>query len=38
MGRKLYRETLNSFNKKTKNKKNLISTELRHLENLFVEK
>ena len=37
-GRKLNRETLDSFNEKAKNRKNLIATALRYLENLIIEK
>lgn len=37
-GRKLDRETLDSFNEKAKNRKNLLATALRYLENLIVEK
>ncbi len=37
-GRKLNRETLDSFDEKAKNRKNLIATALRYLENLIVEK
>ncbi|MBU3010699.1 amidohydrolase family protein [Polaribacter vadi] len=37
-GRKLDRETLDSFNEKAKNRKNLIATALRYLENLIIEK
>lgn len=37
-GRKLNRETLDSFNQKAKNRKNLIATALRYLENLIIEK
>jgi hypothetical protein len=37
-GRKLNRETLDSFNEKAKNRKNLMATGIRYLENLIVEK
>ncbi|MBO3116417.1 amidohydrolase family protein [Winogradskyella sp. DF17] len=37
-GRKLNRETLDSFNEKAKNRKNMIATALRYLENLIIEK
>jgi len=37
-GRKLNRETLNSFNEKAKNRKNVVATGLKYLENLIVEK
>jgi len=37
-GRKLDRETLNSFNEKAKNRKNVVATGLKYLENLIVEK
>jgi hypothetical protein len=37
-GRKLNRETLDSFNEKAKNRKNLVATALRYLENLIIEK
>src|SRR6056297_1355694 len=37
-GRKLDKETLDSFNEKAKNRKNLIATALRYLENLIVER
>lgn len=37
-GRTLNRETLDCFNEKAKNRKNLIATPLRYLENLIVEK
>lgn len=37
-GRKLNRETLDSFNEKAKNRKNIIATALRYLENLIIEK
>lgn len=37
-GRKLNRETLDSFNEEAKNRKNLIATALRYLENLIIEK
>jgi len=37
-GRKLNRETLVSFNEKAKNRKNLVATALRYLENLIIEK
>ena len=37
-GRKLNRETLDSFNETAKNRKNLIATALRYLENLIFEK
>ena len=37
-GRKLNRETLNSYNEKAKNRKNLIASALRYLENLIIEK
>ncbi|WP_235843174.1 amidohydrolase family protein [Maribacter hydrothermalis] len=37
-GRKLDRETLDSFNEKAKNRKNLIATAFRYLENLIIEK
>ncbi len=37
-GRKLDQETLDSFNEKAKNRKNLIATALRYLENLIIEK
>lgn len=37
-GRKLNRTTLDSFKEKAKNKKNLIATALRYLENLIIEK
>lgn len=37
-GRKLNRETLDSFNTKAKNRRNLIASALRYLENLIIEK
>ncbi len=37
-GRQLNRATLDSFNEKAKNRKNLVATGLRYLENLVVEK
>ncbi|MCA0131726.1 amidohydrolase family protein [Winogradskyella alexanderae] len=37
-GRKLSRETLDFFNEKAKNRKNLIATGLKYLENLIIEK
>ncbi len=37
-GRKLNRETLDSFNKKATNRRNLMASALRYLENLIVEK
>lgn len=37
-GRKLNRETLDSYNKKAKNRKNLMASALRYLENLIIEK
>ncbi|MFC0604883.1 amidohydrolase family protein [Winogradskyella pulchriflava] len=37
-GRKLNRENLDSFNEKSKNRKNLVATALRYLENLVIEK
>ena len=37
-GRKLNRETLDSFNKKASNRRNLMASALRYLENLIVEK
>jgi hypothetical protein len=37
-GRKLNRDTLDSFNEKAKNRKNLVATALRYLENLIIEK
>lgn len=37
-GRKLDRETLDSFNEKAKARKNLVATALRYVENLIVEK
>ena len=37
-GRKLNRETLDSYNEKAKNRKNLIASALRYLENLIIEK
>ena len=37
-GRKLDRATLDSFNEKAKNRKNIIATALRYLENLIIEK
>jgi hypothetical protein len=37
-GRKLNRETLDSFKEKAKNRKNLVATALRYLENLVIEK
>ena len=37
-GRKLTRETLDSFNEKAKNRKNIMATALRYLENLIIEK
>mgnify|MGYP003147109812 CR=1 FL=1 len=36
-GRKLDRKTLDSFNEKAKNRKNIIATAFRYLENLIVE-
>ena len=36
-GRKLNRETLDSFNEKAKNRKNLMASALRYLENLIIE-
>ncbi|RED46993.1 hypothetical protein DFQ10_101772 [Winogradskyella eximia] len=37
-GRKLDRETLDSFNENAINRKNLVATALRYLENLVIEK
>lgn len=37
-GRKLNRETLDSYNEKAKNRKNLIASAIRYLENLIIEK
>lgn len=37
-GRKLNRETLNSYNEKAKSRKNLMVSALRYLENLIIEK
>ena len=37
-GRKLDRETLSSFNENAKNRKNLMASALRYLENLILEK
>ena len=37
-GRKLNRETLDSFEKKARNRKNLIASALRYLENLIIER
>ena len=37
-GRKLDRKTLGSFNEKAKNRKNLMATALRYLENIIIEK
>ncbi len=37
-GRRLDRETLISFDQKAKNRKNLIASALRYLENLIIEK
>jgi len=37
-GRKLNRETLDSFNEKAKNRKNLLASGIRYAENLIVEK
>jgi hypothetical protein len=37
-GRKLNRETLDSYNEKAKNRKNLIASALRYLENLIIER
>jgi hypothetical protein len=37
-GRKLNRETLDSYNEKAKNRKNLIASALRYLEYLIIEK
>ena len=37
-GRKLNRETLDSYNARAKNRKNLIASALRYLENLMIEK
>lgn len=37
-GRQLNRETLNSFNDKAKNRKNLMASGFRYLENLIIEK
>ncbi len=37
-GRKLSRETLDSFNEKAKNRKNLMASALRALENILIEK
>ena len=37
-GRKLNRETLDSFSEKAKNRKNLMASALRYLENLIIEK
>ncbi|MEB3345160.1 amidohydrolase family protein [Aquimarina gracilis] len=37
-GRKLDREILNSFNQKARNRKNLVASALRYLENLVIEK
>jgi cytosine/adenosine deaminase-related metal-dependent hydrolase len=37
-GRKLDRETLDSFENKARNRSNLIASTLRYLENLVVEK
>ncbi len=37
-GRKLDRKTLDTYNEKAKNRKNLIVSALRYLENLIIEK
>jgi hypothetical protein len=37
-GRKLNREILDSYNEKAKNRKNLVASALRYLENLIIEK
>ena len=37
-GRKLNRETLDSYNKKARNRRNLMASALRYLENLIIEK
>ena len=37
-GRKLNRETLDSFDEKSRNRKNLMASALRYLENLIIEK
>lgn len=37
-GRKLNRETLDSFDEKSRNRENLMATALRYLENLIIEK
>jgi len=37
-GRKLNRETLDSYKEKAKNRKNVIASALRYLENLIIEK
>ncbi|WP_276389239.1 amidohydrolase family protein [Eudoraea chungangensis] len=37
-GRKLNRKTLDSYNEKAKNRKNLIASALRYLENLVIER
>lgn len=37
-GRKLNRETLDSFNEKARNRKNLMASAIRYLENLIIEK
>jgi hypothetical protein len=37
-GRKLNRKTLDSFNERAKNRKNLIASALRYLENLMIER
>jgi hypothetical protein len=37
-GRKLNRETLDSYNEKAKNRNNLMASALRYLENLLIEK
>ena len=37
-GRKLNREILDSYNEKAKNRKNLIASALKYLENLIIEK
>ena len=37
-GRKLNRETLDSYNERAKNRKNLMASAIRYLENLIIEK
>ena len=37
-GRKLNRETLDSYNEKAKNRKNLLASALRYLEHLMIER